>query len=231
LFNPAGQIEVLSEVTRSTRALAGHLLPGVHEALSRRGRYLTLLRDPIDRMISHYFSAVRNDAPQSGVHHLPMIDFLAQRTRWHNLCSRAFASRFGEPVVDVCEDTLERAKQTLMSFEAVGITEQFDESLLLFAKRFGWRRPWYRRVNANPNPTADDELPAGLIERIASDNALDIELYRWARARFDAEIAGQGQAFRVASALFPAVNAAVMSPNVQLRKVHRRVTRARRRLP
>ena len=32
-------------------------------------------------------------------------------------------------------------------YTAIGISEHFDESVLLLARRFGWRTPWYVRQN------------------------------------------------------------------------------------
>jgi hypothetical protein len=70
----------------------------------------------------------------------------------------------------------------------VGITERFDESLVLLQRAFGWRRVNY--VSANVAPGKRPEPSARALELIAEHNRLDDELYRWVGERFDAAIAG-----------------------------------------
>ncbi|MEY2447105.1 MAG: hypothetical protein QOH79_581 [Acidimicrobiaceae bacterium] len=216
------QIEALAEATPATRAIAGHFFPGVDAAVHRRGRYVTLLRDPVDRATSHYFHTLREAAPHELIHEMPMIDFLAQHDVWHNYACRFLASRFGEPLCPNKDGILARAQETLETFEVVGLSERFDASLLLMARRLGWIRPWYRDHNRNPSRARVEELPRELVGLLTSLNNLDMELYRWASARFEAEVGAQGVSFRLATAAFPAVNSVAILGAERLAKLRRR---------
>jgi hypothetical protein len=73
-------------------------------------------------------------------------------------------------------------------FSVVGVTERFDESLLLTGRAFGWNRLHYFKVNVAPQ---SDRTPpsAAALEEIRQRNALDVALYRWVVERLDRIIA------------------------------------------
>ena len=86
------------------------------------------------------------------------------------------------------DEMLERAKRNIEGhFAVVGITERFDESLILLQRAFGWRRVSY--VSANVARGERPEPSPGALQLIARHNRLDDELYRWVGERFDAAIA------------------------------------------
>jgi hypothetical protein len=54
----------------------------------------------------------------------------------------------GPPGDSISEaETLERAIRNLRSCAVVGLTERFDETLLIAKKTFGWRMPFYENFN------------------------------------------------------------------------------------
>ena len=59
----------------------------------------------------------------------------------------------------------------------LGTQEHFEDFCLELEQRFGWTlgQPLWA------NRTQPDEIPDSLIERIREDNALDLELYEFAR--------------------------------------------------
>ena len=96
--------------------------------------------------------------------------------------------------MDECTDeTLVAAKRVLSrELTAFGLSERFDESLILFRRRLGWGNVFY----SNENPTRDRphrrDIPNAAIRTIESNNARDLELYQFALRRFDEVIAGEG---------------------------------------
>jgi hypothetical protein len=95
------------------------------------------------------------------------------------------------------EQMLDIAKANLIkSYEVFGITEMFDESVLLMARRFGWSYPLYTRRNTIGERPLKENIPGSTIEIIERTNSLDLELYRFARARFTALIEQQDAGFR-----------------------------------
>ncbi|HYR57873.1 MAG TPA: hypothetical protein VEO95_04560, partial [Chthoniobacteraceae bacterium] len=93
--------------------------------------------------------------------------------------------------------TLASAKENLSRyFSVAGLAERFDETLILMQRNLGWKVrpvPNSNVTRSRPKRAAhsDDDLAA-----IRAANALDCELYDWARVRFDAEIARAGLGFR-----------------------------------
>ena len=83
--------------------------------------------------------------------------------------------------------------------------ERFDETLIFLKRAFGWSNVHYVRANVSPrkDPVAPETLRA-----IEEQNALDLELYRWATDRFDAAIAadpsfaGEFARFRRSNSLY-----------------------------
>ena len=73
---------------------------------------------------------------------------------------------------------LEIAKRNLARVDVVGLTEHYGEFLATLGDRFGWQLSEQARLNAAGG--APEESPA-LRRRIADDNAIDIELYDYAR--------------------------------------------------
>ncbi len=62
-------------VKDSTRILAGHFQFGIHQHIDRPCRYFTILRHPVDRVISDYFYCLLHDRPR---HHKAVSNSLYQ---------------------------------------------------------------------------------------------------------------------------------------------------------
>lgn len=71
---------------------------------------------------------------------------------------------------------LERAKHNLATIDVVGLQEEFDEACAELSRRFGWDLGPPRFANR----TAREPVADALRERIAADNAHDVELHRFA---------------------------------------------------
>ena len=107
----------------------------------------------------------------------------------NNSQTRAVAGDVDAPFGACDQDMLARARHHIEErFAAVGITERFDDSLLLFASLFGWSRLHYVRakVSRGPAPPPLSDRERELIEQL---NALDLALYRDARERFKRALA------------------------------------------
>jgi hypothetical protein len=74
--------------------------------------------------------------------------------------------------------------------EGFGITEYFDESLMLFQYKFGWTWPSYMRLNEK-NKFKSLEFERKHIDKIRELNALDIRVYDLALQFFLQEIKNQ----------------------------------------
>jgi uncharacterized membrane protein YkvA (DUF1232 family) len=83
---------------------------------------------------------------------------------------------------------LEQAKATFTAMDIVGCAERFNESLMLMADRFGWQDIAYHRLNVSTARQRPVEDPA-LLDELDKHLLYDHALIRWARNRFEMELA------------------------------------------
>jgi hypothetical protein len=155
-------------------------------------RFFTVLRDPVERTISHYYW-IRARNPSFG---MTLAEALAAGQIHDNLQTRVLAAN-DAPIGETPAEALDQAKASLDRFAVVGLTERFDETLALLTREFGWRRTLYERANVTRSRKPRDELDAETLALIERHNALDIELYRLAAERFDALMQRQPDDFRI----------------------------------
>lgn len=72
----------------------------------------------------------------------------------------------------------------------VGVTEQFDLTLLLLKQTFGWRHIDYVRANIGVNRPPSATLGEDTIAAVRRHNQLDIRLYEEARRLLAQQTAG-----------------------------------------
>lgn len=154
----------------------------------------TMLRRPANRAISTYYKIIRRE--QHRMHdefirdNVTLLDSLERMP--HNLQTRLIAGVRDDDIVTA--EHLELAKSRLHdNFRAVGLTEQFDKSLILFKRTFDWPMPYYDVRNSSKN--RPKEIPDAVYEQADAINAFDVELYAYAEALFAHQVAGQGETF------------------------------------
>lgn len=192
--------------------LTGHLYFGVHTYLPRPVSYFTILRDPVERVISHYYYVLHE--PQ---HYLfPLAQKVSLReyviacgsAEPNNNQTRLLAGRDLLPDDGSCmPEMLPVAQENLRKhFRLIGLTEDFDRSLILMKKAFGWRNPYYNRQNVSRDRPLKTELSAETLETIRSYNELDLQLYQCAKESFQNLLAKQGDSFEHEVSLFRKLN-------------------------
>ena len=140
------------------RCLKGHMPFGLHQFLPRMSRYVTVLRDPIERMISSYYfvlSLDKNDPLYSIYFKKSLEEFVTfMYTRNElNLQTRYIGGgiefeNLRPPYPPLGQDAITIAKRHLATeFQLVGLTERFDETLILMKQLFGFRNVFYAKRN------------------------------------------------------------------------------------
>ncbi|WP_420629573.1 sulfotransferase family 2 domain-containing protein [Candidatus Leptofilum sp.] len=205
------------------RLLKGHMDYGLHEFLPQPAVYFTFLREPIERVISYYAFIQRT--PQHPHHQAAnelslyefanqQIDPLMANGQTRQLTGGYPQYEFG----DEADTLLAKAKRHLQNhFVIVGLTEQFDESLILLQKTFSWQNVWYQRQNVGSNRPKKSRINEEVLALLTEQNQADKELYAYGRSLFQAQIAQQGALFPYRVQLFRWLNR-FTKPYWQLRK-------------
>lgn len=159
----------------------GHVPYGVHRYLTGPPAYVTMLRDPVDRVRSLYQFA--RTEPRHPLHDevrqqdMTLYDFVASGIDRDQTDDGQVRQLVGAPGRTLNHDDLRVACDRIeRDFVAVGVQEEFDASLVLWRRALGWRRPPVyvaRNVSRGSRPmvTAADR---SLVEQ---HNALDRELH------------------------------------------------------
>jgi hypothetical protein len=158
------------------RCVHGHFLPMKYRPLASRQEvlYITWLRDPVERLASHYHYW-RRDYDGSDP---------AQPLRNRMLREDWSFERFalGPELRDVYSRYLWHFDPR--RFDFIGITEHYERDLTRFAS--GHLDRGFRVETALVNPERGEggyDTPAGLRRRIEAHHARDVALYRWALTR------------------------------------------------
>lgn len=197
----------------------GHMSFGLHQFVPGPATYVTLLREPIPRALSdyHYVTSTPGHPIHEHVKDLSLVEYFESGITGQ-LSNGQVRLLSGDHLPDdpgvpsnrsMEKADLEKARGHLRdSFAAVGVQERFDETLLLFRRRLGWRWPFYVRENVTTRRYRRDDIEPRDLARIRELNMLDIELYESVRDNLDAAIAAEGAAFARDVAAFRILNRA-----------------------
>jgi hypothetical protein len=168
--------------------LMGHTQFGVHEYVHEPARYFTMLRHPVRRAVSLYYY-IKSGWPKSRYASMSLESFLESDHRSAQSNDQVRVISGIDPDENPSE-AIRRAKSNLENeFAAFGITEHFDESLLLFRRTLGWTRlPVYVSSNVNRERPSVEELPESTVDAVREENELDLELYRFANEQFQSTL-------------------------------------------
>ncbi len=201
------------EKLREIGLLEGHMEFGWHTMLPQKSVYVTMLREPVDRVISSYYYIRRDSshrlhgAIRGGA--MGLEEYLEKRINIeaNNGQTRWLSGSSPESQSGLREDAFERAKENLENhFPVIGIQERFDESLILFRRMFAWGKMYYSSRNvtsSRPKRQAMTDRVLGLIRDL---NRMDIDLYEYATKRFNEAVLGEGASFESEVAHFKVAN-------------------------
>jgi hypothetical protein len=170
---PHGQIGLMPEEQRnSLRCVIGHFRVGFHENLGQPCEYVTILRDPIQRVISNYHH-LREHGEQRTLETL--LETNASQ-ELDNFLTRCFCGRYGyHPTNPVDRESYEIARANLYRFSFIGHQEQSADAWAQLSRLYGWDKGALERVNIG---TRSIELGARTHDMIAEFNQYDLMLYR-----------------------------------------------------
>jgi|ERR1039458_28633 hypothetical protein len=182
---------------RQYTMLMGHFGVRWNEIVGPGRRWMTALREPIDRVVSTYYywrhsAEVSPELPWLYMAHTMSLDEFVRSG--HYLVLQGIQDVQTWQLADDLrwryhtvpeQDALAVAKQNLDKFSFVGIYEEFERSVESMCKYLGVTPPGsVPRVNVTAKRRAVSELSPATIEAITELNTADMELYKYALRRF-----------------------------------------------
>lgn len=189
-----------SDLKNKIELVKGHTYLGWDKFLPQKVNYFSLLRNPINRFISHYYY-IKNLPTH------PLYNFI----RDNDISLADFAlikgedngqTRFLATIIDdgkieykdreCSSEILQKAKENIQKYSiTLGIVEEFDKSLLLLKKKFAWNNIFYIVKNKNKSRLSAREIPEQTYKLIEKQHQFDLELYEHSKKVFAQSIAEQ----------------------------------------
>jgi len=223
-----------SEAAR-LRVVWGHYRHGVQALLPAPCAVVTLLRDPVDRIVSAYYYS------SESVGSLEILEQYHARKYYDigfdNAMSRIISGRAAlDPIAarqdattenfpTVTEADFEAAAGNLDGYLVVGTTEQFDETLLVLGRDLRWSLSdlLYTPVNVTASRPAQLDISDALREKILNWNRYDARLVERARTHLARRMAAYRGDFARDLLLFRELNSQFQrgAPVEELRRIER----------
>jgi len=195
------------------RLLRGHMRYGVHKWMPQPCEYITILREPVSRLISLYYYILETTRhylhKELVTRKISFESFLKEGMTGEidNNQTRRYSGITGAPLRKCNDELLESAKTNLLEkFTVFGLTERFDESLLLMKNAFNWQNICYERENSTRSRPRVQDISEEALHYIRLYNAFDIKLYTFASHIFDERVKKLGPDFQKQKKAFSLVN-------------------------
>lgn len=154
--------------------------------------YITLLRDPISRVISLYYYIRRTEGHRfhDEIHRKEwsLREYLEESGNLENenWMTRQLSGRIKGKVTN--KEFQQAVSRLENHFAVAGTVERFDASLLLMKRKFGWTSVYYRKRNVTRDRPTREDLSAETLDAIRSKNQYDLKLYRHAQSSLLSEL-------------------------------------------
>jgi Galactose-3-O-sulfotransferase len=192
---------------RDVRCVVGdHVSMDVARIFDKPSKFFTILREPVDRVISSfYFGRTRPELPSHPyIKDMTLeeyldsgfgLDYDNQQVRMLSGCAELDSpwGRNGRPVSrrPVKRHYLEKAKRNIEKHFIVAAPLEMFTHLIWFLKRlYGWPTHLilFRRQNETPGRPSAHAVSESTRKRLETLNRYDIELYEWVKDRFMKQI-------------------------------------------
>lgn len=200
---------ILKEVSTSQinqlKLIQGHLKYGIHNHFHRRAKYFSIIRDPINRVLSTYYYVLsQKNNPQNlstSNNQMTIYDFVQSGVNPFliNGQTKLISGKTGNidnPIIE-SEELFSLAKENIENdFLFLGITEMFDETILILKNMLGWHMPYYSIANRTKKKPNYDAVNPTIISFIKEHNQLDIKLYNITKTSLLNKIAKENDIFQ-----------------------------------
>jgi hypothetical protein len=177
--------------------VTGHFWYGVHEYIPMKSTYITMFRDPVERIMSKYYYIRRS--PDNHLYNevvgknlsleeyvkadldIP-LDVRNGLIRYLLDYNEYFSKEYTVTRADL-NKVIERLDN---NFSFFGLAEEFDASLAILKKIFDWgdQNLRYELKNVTENRPKKSEISPRVISIIENQISYDLELYDYVKKRF-----------------------------------------------
>lgn len=174
-------IELEQNDRNKLQLLIGHVDFGIHNYFNDESLYITFLRDPIDRVISHYYFIKSNKMHRfhEEANRIDVCEFITSgiRPRMNNCMTRMISGI--SPEYNCChEEMVERALENIDSHYAFfGFFSNLKESVDLLIKKMNWEECNIPVLNVTLNKPFKCDFTDKDLDVIKEYNQLDMKLY------------------------------------------------------
>jgi hypothetical protein len=202
------------------RFVWGSYQQGVDASLPKPCACVTLLREPLERTISHYYdwaaatknaSATLDEVLSSRDPRRPLLidNYMTRILSGVSALDPAQPGATTEDHPRVVEADFERAANNLDGYMLVGLADRFDEMLLLLGGDLCWSLSdlVYKPLNVTASSPGISEIAQPIRRQLLEWNRFDAALVERARAHLARRIAGYPGDFQADLALFRKLNA------------------------
>jgi len=186
-------VDIPREKLSQYQLFRGHFFYDIGDLLPGKPVYITMLRHPIERVISGYEFMRRNIPTRA--------EALTNHYKAKTMTLMEYVSDLDNPSMansqtrhlslsqykDAPEAWLAVAQQHLAEFACFGLVERFQGSMALLSYTFGWNPlAEYSNLMVAPRRLKQEQLEPEVLEMIATRNSLDLALYEYAQELFAA---------------------------------------------
>jgi hypothetical protein len=219
------------------RLLKGHMSFGIHRSLPGPSRYFTMIRDPIDRVVSFYYYIRRrpadrlHDQVMSGdVDLATFVESGMARDHTDNSFVRFISGEPFVPFGEVDRRLLDKAMANIEEhFVLTGSIDHFDETIVMLKREMGWTQAvYYRPQNVTAGRPAVETLDARTRTILERHTELDRELITHCAGLFASKLASMPAGFHSELRRFKRRNAMLAKAYPVLQPIRRLVGSGRR---
>ena len=161
-----------AEIPPQCLCIHGHFFSGKYAKTFPNAKFITFLRDPAERIISHYYYWLRHPDLKNP----RCLDMIRRNLSLEEFSLTEYYRNYQSKII---------SPKTLSEFAFVGITEKFDQSIELFRIMFSLKKIKVFRRNVNPKKKSSNySIDENLRKSIKLSNDKDVKLYNEAKKRF-----------------------------------------------
>lgn len=175
------------------KIVMGHFRFGVHAVVAPRPfAYFKFLRDPVAQVASHYGhiqdaetrAHAERDAHMAIKREYGALAEFAGHPWACNLQTQYLTGWSSDKIREAPDQAFDLATENLEHhFLGIGITERFDESLLILRDCLSWENLSYTARNVARQPVRVDDLDPGTVALIKENNEVDGRVYEYGLRR------------------------------------------------